>query len=89
MLHDRVRQARAQTIEKIACAEALYAFADTLTHPALQQILCPPPRHRSLSFGELADTLRQSEGCDVSVQPMSSTSGHKSTRSPRLDSSTA
>jgi hypothetical protein len=67
MLRDRARQARARTIEKIERAEALYAFADTLTHPAPQPLLRPPPRHRSLSFGELADTLRQSEGCDVSV----------------------
>lgn len=67
MLRDRAREARGQMIEKLARAEALYAFADTLTYPALQPLLCPPPRHRTLSFGELADTLRQSEGCDVSV----------------------
>lgn len=67
MLRERAREKLRQMIVTTARAEALYAFADTLTQPEPQPLLCPPPRHRTLSFGELACTLRQSEGCDVSV----------------------
>jgi hypothetical protein len=67
MLRSRAREARRQAIGTTARAEALYAFADTLTQPAPQHLLCPLPRRRTLSFRELAYTLRQSEGCDVSV----------------------
>jgi hypothetical protein len=50
MLRHRARQARRQMIEKIARAEALYAFADTLTHPALRPALVPAPRAMSRSW---------------------------------------
>jgi hypothetical protein len=66
LLRERSRETLRQLIVTTARAEALYAFADTLTQPG-QSLLCPPPRHRILSFSDLASTLRQSVGCDVSV----------------------
>lgn len=66
VLRERARQTLRQTVLVTARAEALYAFADTLTQPT-RPLLCPPPRKRTLSFGELACRLRESVGCDVSV----------------------
>lgn len=66
LLRERAREALRQMVVTTARAEALYAFADTLTKPA-RPLLCPPPRKRILSFRELACRLRESVGCDVSV----------------------
>ena len=51
-LRERANAARQQTLAAITRAEGLYAFADSLTEPAVP-LLCAPPRHRTLSFREL------------------------------------
>jgi hypothetical protein len=67
-LRERAQATRQQTLAAIARAEALYAFADSLTEPVPRvPLLCPPPRHRSLSFGALVRTLKDSIGCDVLI----------------------
>jgi hypothetical protein len=66
MLRERAKTARQQTLAAISRAEALYAFADSLTEPA-PPLLCAPPRHRTLSFRELVNTLKDSVGRDVLI----------------------
>lgn len=66
MLRERARNARKQALAMLARAEALYAFAEALTKPA-PPLLSAPPRHRTLSFRELASTLRQSVRRDVLI----------------------
>jgi len=66
MLRERAREARRQALVMLARAEALYAFAEALTEPGPRR-LGAPARHRTLSFRELASTLRQSVGRDVLI----------------------
>lgn len=67
VLRERANAARLQTLAAISRAEALYAFADSLTEPA-PPLLCPPSRrHRTLSFSELVRALKDSVGRDVLV----------------------
>jgi hypothetical protein len=66
MLRERAKTARQQKLAAISRAEALYAFADSLTEPA-PLLLCAPPRHRTLSFRELVTMLKDSVGRDVLI----------------------
>jgi hypothetical protein len=65
-LRERANAARQQTLAAITRAEGLYAFGDSLTEPAAL-LLCAPPRHRTLSFRELVNTLMDSVGRDVLI----------------------
>lgn len=74
------RRPRRQTLAVIARAEALYAFADSLTEPG-PPLLCAAPRHRTLSFRELVNSLKDSVGRDAEEDAHAG----RAVRAPRTD----